>query len=200
MYYYPYDPRIHNFGNVGIGGKVQAHLSPFITKGIDFIRYDNRNIRQEVIDYLDTKYRNKHKNILDLCCGSGISTAKYGIDTSPDFIEKARELYPNKIFEVANAENYRPKYNVDVVTSMFAFHEMPEGAHELIIENAIEIANKEIIIMDIHPNYKPSKLMKSGEPYIDEYLDTIQKTMQYHDFKMTTYINNHVAFWNLKLN
>lgn len=200
MYYYPYDPRIHNFGNVGIGGKVQAQLSPFITRSIDYLRYNNRNIRQEVIDYLDTKYRNKHQNILDLCCGTGISTAKYGIDTSPDFIEKARELYPNKIFEVANAETYKPDFNVDVVTSMFAFHEIPEGAHDIIIENAIDIAKKEIIIMDIHPNYKPSKLMKSGEPYIDEYLNTIKTTMKYYDFKMLTYIDNHVAFWNLKIN
>ena len=31
-YKYPYDPRIHNFGNVGIGGKFHANLARPITK------------------------------------------------------------------------------------------------------------------------------------------------------------------------
>ena len=42
---------------------------------------------------------------------------------------------------------------------MFSLHEMPKHAQK-IISNAKRIAKNEVLIMDISPNYKPSKLMK----------------------------------------
>ena len=193
MIYYPYDTRIHNLGNIGFGGTIHSSLAPFITKSIDNKRYNSRNIRQEIYNYLETKYH--CPKILDLCCGVGISTYKHGIDTSPQFIEKAKKLYPNKIFEVANAENYQPNKNFEIVTCMFAFHEMPEYAHNLIIQNSLKIAKKEIIILDISSNYKPTKIMISGEPYLNNYLSSIDNTMSKYNFIKTSYIKNHADLW-----
>ena len=194
MIYYPYDNRIHNLGNIGFGGKIHAHFAPHITKNIDNKRYNNRNIRQEINNYLQTKYHNPL--ILDMCCGVGISTAKYGIDTSPEFICKAQKLFPNKYFKIDNAENCKPfDLNFDVVTCMFSFHEMPEHAHNLIIQNSLKIAKKEIIILDISSDYNPSKIMLAGEPYLKNYLNTIDWTINKYKFKKINYIKNHVDCW-----
>lgn len=43
-YKYPYDPRIHNFGNVGLGGKIHASLARPITKLIDNAAYSGEDI------------------------------------------------------------------------------------------------------------------------------------------------------------
>lgn len=195
MVKYPFDNRIHNLGNVGFGGIIHANIAPYITKFIDKNAYNGRNIREEVNNYLITKYHTP--KVLDLCCGVGFSTLNYGIDTSPQFIKKARELYPNKKFEIANAENYKPTIQFDVVTCMFSFHEMPEDAHNLIIKNSLNIAKKEIIIIDISTNYKPSKIMLLGEPYVKKYQNSINDTMKKYNFIKKTYIKNHVDFWHL---
>ena len=207
--YYPFNPNIHNLGNTGFSGTIHAELAPLFTKMIDIKAYDGRNIRQEIIDKLENKDLNnnsKRKNkILDLCCGVGISTAQYGIDTSQQMINKAKRLYPNKKFIVENAENFWKTNHldfftrIDIVTCMFAFHEMPEYAHEKIINNSLRLASKEVIIVDLNPEYKSSKLMRDGEPYLLDYQKTIEKTMDKYSFKRTDYIPNHVSIWSYKI-
>ena len=88
---YYYNPNMHNLGNIGIGGKIHAEFSPYITKFIDNIRYEGRDIRKEIIE----SYKNK--KIIDLCCGTGLSTFEnsIGIDTSIEMINVARK-YNNK--------------------------------------------------------------------------------------------------------
>lgn len=220
MFYYPFDPRIHNFGNIGFKGAIHAELAPLFTKVIDYKAYNGRNIRQEIIDKLynysvnseksknENKNENKNKNknennnnneILDLCCGVGFSTAEYGIDTSPQMINKAKRLFPNKKFDIANAENYNPERQFDIVTSMFSFHEMPQSAHEKIIENSLKLAKKEIIILDISPDYESNKIMRNGEPYLLDYQNSIENTMKQYSFKSTVFIPKHVSIWNLIL-
>ena len=51
-YKYPYDPRIHNFGNVGIGGKIHANLARPITKLIDIAAYSGEDIRDIIVNNL----------------------------------------------------------------------------------------------------------------------------------------------------
>lgn len=211
MFSYPYNPKIHNLGNIGFKGAIHAEMSPIFTKLIDIKAYNNRNIRQEIIDKLENNYpikRSKEgpKNkILDLCCGIGISTAQYGIDTSPEMINKAKRHFPNKKFAVENAENFwrsnRLEFfkNLDIVTCMFAFHEMPEYAHEKIINNSLRLASKKVLIMDISPEYKSSKLMLDGEPYLIDYQKSIEKTMDKYSFIRTDYIPNHVTIWEFDI-
>ena len=112
---YYYDDRIHNVGNIGIGGWLHATVSPFATKMIDDIRYDGYNIREEIIDRYVNDFNSKFKNrpkIIDLCCGVGISTYhnSTGIDSSIQMIEKAKKISKeensNKKFIFGNAEIY----------------------------------------------------------------------------------------------
>ena len=70
---------------------------------------------------------------------------------------------------------------------------MPNSGHSKIIDNAIRISKKQVIIIDISTNYKPSKLMLAGEPYILNYLDTIDTILD--NFNKTTLINNHEDSW-----
>ena len=101
----------------------------------------------------------------------------------------------NSKFYFGNAEYYIPPYDIDIVTCMFSFHEMPLYAQKNIIKNAITIANEKVLIVDISPNYKPSKIMLTGEPYILDYLSNIQKCLNDFGFEEHEYIKNHVTLW-----
>ena len=141
-------------------------------------------------------------NCIDLCCGIGVSTVENGIgvDTSFEMLKVAQRLNSNnkqnKTFYLSNAETYVSSEDIDIVTCMFAFHEMPEYAHKKIIENAIEIANEEVIIVDIESDYKPKEMMLTGEPYLLDYMSTIDKTLR--EFEKTVYIDGHVHIWKYK--
>ena len=89
------------------------------------------------------------------------------------FVNKNSALSPrlkksktNTQFYFGNAENFKPKIKPDIVTCMFAFHEMPQQAQIRVINNGIMIAKEEFIIVDIAPNYKnknPPKSAKTGK-------------------------------------
>ncbi|MEY2914232.1 MAG: Phaeocystis globosa virus, partial [Cyanobacteriota bacterium] len=117
----------------------------------------------------------KATSACDLCCGTGSSTYndQLGIDTSKAMIEQAQKIHSNSRFIKGNAENYGQHQEFDTATLMFAFHEMPNYAHHKIIKNAKKITKHDILIVDISPNYSPSKLMLSGEPYLLNYKATI---------------------------
>ena len=204
MFYYPFDPRIHNFVNIGLRGAIHAEFAPIFTKLIDFKAYNRRDIRKEITDKLLGEHNNKdtekdieNYQILDLCCGVGFSTSEFGIDTSPQMINKAKNLFPDKTFFIENAEDFKPKNDAkfSAVTSMFSFHEMPMTAHEKIIENSMKLAKKEILIIDISPEYESSELMRSGEPYLLDYQKTIEKTMNKYSFERSDYFPGHVTVW-----
>ena len=192
---YYYNPNIHNLGNIGLGGVIHSNLALHSTKLIDKVRYDGRDIRKEI-------YSNyKNDKILDLCCGVGISTPEtgIGIDTSFEMLKKAKNIKKKAKFYYGNAESYRPNIEIDVVTCMFAFHEMPLTAQINVINNGLTIAKKEFIIVDIASNYKnrkPSKLMLMGEPYLIDYLNNIDYLTR--NFEKISYIPNHVDIWKYK--
>jgi len=203
---YYYDPRIHNMGNVGLGGQLHSLLAPYATKLIDDKCYNSVNIRQAILSNYNQEFYNKHERvpkIIDLCCGTGTSTAanQLGIDSSEAMISAAQATLTQAKktiktqFNIANAENYGQPKEFDTATLMFAFHEMPNYAHHKIIKNAKRITKHDIIIVDISPNYSPSKLMLYGEPYLLNYKATIQDLLQKHQFTYLEYIPNHVGLW-----
>ena len=53
--------------------------------------------------------------------------------------------------------------------------------------------------MDISPEYKSSKLMLNGEPYLLDYQKSIEKTMDKYSFIRTDYIPNHVTIWEFDI-
>jgi ubiquinone/menaquinone biosynthesis C-methylase UbiE len=201
---YYYDRRIHNFGNIGLGGKIHSLLAPYATKLIDDKCYNSVNIRQAILSNYNQDFYNKYERVpklIDLCCGTGTSTAtnQLGIDTSEAMISAATLRQARKIsnsrFIKGNAENYGQPQEFDTATLMFAFHEMPNYAHHKIIKNAKRITKHDIIVVDISPNYSPSKLMLMGEPYLLNYKATIQDLLQKHQFNYLEYIPNHVGLW-----
>ncbi len=188
---YYFNPKIHNFGNIGIGGKFHANLATLSTKIIDNIRYNGKNIRYDILK----KNINNNEIILDLCCGVGISTPEncIGVDTSIEMINVAKNNYPNKKFYIGNAENFNINKKIDTVTCMFAFHEMPLQGQINVKKNMEKIAKKEICIVDISSSYIPKKLMLSGEPYLSDYLNNIDNL--FIDYDKEILIKNHVSIW-----
>ena len=73
-------------------------------------------------------------------------------------------------FVVANAEDFGHADAYDVATIMFALHEMPAAGRAAVLQNALRIARSGVLIVDIAPHYTPSDTMRSGEPYVDDYL------------------------------
>jgi ubiquinone/menaquinone biosynthesis C-methylase UbiE len=190
---YYYNPDIHNFGNIGIGGKIHAELGPLFIKIIDNTAYDGRDIRSEIME----PYKNK--KVIDLCCGTGLSTLdnNLGIDTSNEMLNVARRYNKNSQFKYGNAETFGNYKEFDIATCFFSFHEMPNYAHLNIINNCKRIAKEEIIIVDISTKYTPSNIMLSGEPYLLNYLESIDNILS--EFNKSIYIENHIDFWRLKL-
>lgn len=106
---YWYHPMIHSFGNIGFFGAVHAALAPISTKVIDVVAYDGQSVRETVAKTLAEKVVNVKKakgrrtRVLDMCCGTGISTralqdvfpesdSVFGVDTSPEMLTMARFL------------------------------------------------------------------------------------------------------------
>ena len=189
---YYYDKNIHNLGNTGLGGFFHGFLYPIATKIIDFKAYNSVNIREEIYNNLDGK-------ILDLCCGAGFSTKKgnFGIDTSREMLTFAKIYNRGSTYEFGNAETFGEYKNYDITTCFFSFHEMPSYAHRNIISNAMRITKNKIIIVDISTDYKPSKLMLAGEPYVEDYIQSIDSTQK--NFNKTIVIPGHVDMWEFNL-
>lgn len=141
------------------------------TEVIDALAYDGRNIRKDVLECIPSSYK-----VLDLCCGVGTGTRDVGVDTSNEMLGMAAFLSKGgeKMFVRGNAETYGEENEYDVVTVLFALHEMPKGARRKVLRNAERVASRAVIVMDIHPNYTPSRSMLAGEPYVVDYLSNIE--------------------------
>lgn len=188
---YPYNPKIHNMGNHGLGGRIHAFLAPGITRLIDRTIY-KKDLRAEIGRGLE------NDTVLDIGCGVGISTmgkeGSLGIDTSLPMIEKARRSYPDKNFELGNGEHWNGEW--DVVTIMYVFHEAPQEGRKCLIQNAKKVAKKKVVIVDIAPDYSPSTSMLSGEPYIIDYLSNVREEL--HDFEEEIILGGHVHKWTFQ--
>ena len=62
---YYYNPKMHSFGNIGFGGKIHATIAPYASRAIDILRYDGRNIREEIISVIFCD--NLHNSIVESC-------------------------------------------------------------------------------------------------------------------------------------
>jgi SAM-dependent methyltransferase len=160
------DPRIHNLGNVGVGGAVHALIAPFATHMIDRAAYGGVDVRALVL----REHVAPGDDVVDLGCGTGFSTAAVGVDTSEEMLAVARRVHPAKRFVQGNAETWGGADAADVVTMMFLLHEAPRPARGRLLSNAMRVARRKVVVADILPSYEPSDLMLSGEPYVLDYL------------------------------
>ena len=165
-----------------------------VTRFIDYKAYSGSDVRKEIYNTLEG-------DVLDICCGTGFSTkpGNTGIDTSLEMLRFTRIFNPGSNYLYGNAEKYGKNKEFDTISCMFSFHEMPTTAHEKILRNCIRVAKKEIVIVDISTDYKPSKAMLTGEPYITDYFENVGKTLYDHGFKKYVLIEKHVDIWKLNL-
>lgn len=187
---YWYNPSIHNLGNTGMLGNLHAAVTPLFTKLIDKKAYSGVDIRKQI-------YEEIHGSVCDLCCGTGFSTkpGQTGVDTSKEMLRYSSLFNPGSNYIYGNAETYGEDREYDIVTCMFAFHEIPEEGHRKILNNAIRISTNKVIIVDISTDYKPSKMMLAGEPYTLDYISTIDKLMEDFSFEKKKLIKDHVDIW-----
>lgn len=203
---YQFDPRIHNFGNVGVGGLFHSFMARPFTKLIDLAAYDGRNIRVDIIKNLKIE---KPKFVADFCSGTGTSTEALkecfkdavvtGVDTSREMLRVAKIFTKNINYLEDNAETVELEEKQDLITIMFALHEVPREARLIILENIKNNLKKngKMLIVDIDTSYIPSESMLSGEPYVQDYLKNIDTDVLkvFPNSTMEVYIEGHVRIW-----
>jgi len=124
---YWFDPRIHNFGNESL---LHALVVPFSLEQIKKYEHKGQDIRDDVFKMLP---KSKFANVVDFCCGVGISTIPggIGVDTSKAMLKAANcrmrkePLNSERKFIEGNCETYGEDNSVDAVTCFLATHEMP---------------------------------------------------------------------------
>jgi len=114
------------------------------------------------------------------------------------------ELGSNVFYARGNAERVKfPDSSFDLVTIMYAFHEIPKTARYRILREARRLLKDGgiLAIVDISPEYQPSPTMLAGEPYVLEYKKNIRRQMRlvqgFGDFQYKSIVPGHVCSWFL---
>lgn len=170
-------------GNIGFGGALHALMSPLATAMIDMMSYSGMDVRKTVHD--NPTIFPPDASVLDLCCGTGFSTTRgaVGVDTSSCMLGMARFRRPDATFQEGNAETYGEPESFDIVSVMFATHEvrhsippspipravsspprrralapplvqMPISGRQRVIRNAMRVARDAVVVVDIDPNFE----------------------------------------------
>lgn len=110
----------------------------------------------------------------------------------------------NVTFYVGNAQvTPFPDSSFDLVTIMYAFHEIPQAGRDTIIREARRLLKEGgiLAVVDISTAYTPNKSMLSGEPYVLEYQKNINGQMAnmtgFKDFCNEIIVPNQVELWQL---
>jgi SAM-dependent methyltransferase len=174
------DPRIHNMGNVGVMGGFHAAIAPLATRLIDVAAYNGKDVRRLARQRaMVAKDLDHGVVVLDLCCGVGSSTPAggTGVDASSQMIAMAelRHRSRSSTYHVGNAETWGSPASASMVQVMFALHEMPRHGRHAVLGNAVRVAQDCVLVLDIDPSYAPSSMMRTGEPFLDDYLCHIEQ-------------------------
>ena len=224
----PYHPSIHQFGNVGIGGQLHAQSARCATRIIDRVAYRGRNMRQEVAHYivqnLTHKLNDQPVRILEIGCGVGTFTHELDVECAKSFedynitaVDTSGEMLMYAMDHISDHVELIQMNGVDagvktetlynVAVSVMMFHEMPQVAHEEMLHALLRATHDnggEVWLIDIDPTYTPSRAMLSGEPYVSQYLQTIDETMKtlsvQNNKTLDTFsiVDHHVRAWILR--
>lgn len=122
-------------------------------------------------------------------------------------IQRSRSINGTLQYARGNVERLKlPKASFDLVTIMYAFHEIPMAARYRILREARRLLKTggTLAVVDISPDYEASPSMLAGEPYVLEYQKTIRKQMRsiqgFGDFQYKVVIPGHVCKWTLTRN
>jgi ubiquinone/menaquinone biosynthesis C-methylase UbiE len=120
-----------------------------------------------------------------LSMARAISSHEQGVRRFDEAIQKVMHGVSNATvrasYQLGNAENTSlcdPK--VDLVTIMFAFHEVPMHARARILREARRLLRRggALAVVDICPTYQPSPYMLAGEPFVKEYQRNIHRQLE----------------------
>lgn len=203
---YQFDSRIHNFGNIGVGGVFHSIMARPFTKLIDLTAYNGINIRETIIENL---HLDEPKFVADFCCGTATSTEALrkcfenaivtGVDTSKEMLRVAKIFTKNINYIEENVETVKLEEKQDLITLMFGFHEIPQEARLIILKNIKENLKDDgqMLIVDIDTSYIPSESMLSGEPYVLDYIENIDNDILkvFPNCETEVYIRDHVRIW-----
>lgn len=114
----------------------------------------------------------------------------------------------NCMYAIGNSERINsPKSKFDLVTIMYAFHEIPESARSRIIREARRLLTPGgiLAIVDICPQgYSPSPSMLAGEPYVLEYQQNIEGQIErfqgFHELQSREVVPGLLKMWTLTRN
>lgn len=131
----------------------------------------------------------------------------------PDFISIVEEVKntlsvsiteSTTLFARGNAERINlPSASFDLVTIMYAFHEIPHAARYRILRESRRLLKEggTLAIVDISPEYTPTDMMLAGEPYVLEYqkniCDQLGRAKGFANFQFRSVIPGHVNMWTL---
>jgi len=173
-------------------------------------------LRQSYHDILKVQIPNQPQDILDLCCGVGLSTFTMqeiyphanitGLDLSPYFLAVANYRAQQRQAKInwlhAQAESTGlPDASFDLVSIFLMCHELPQSATRQILAEIRRVLRPGgyLAIMDMNPKSEVYQkmpayiltLLKSTEPYLDEYfaLD-IEQAIVEAGFQTPTITNN----------
>ena len=152
-----------------------------------------RNAAWDVVDAARNIVGAPPANCVDLGTGTGATARSLrkryqasvvGVDTSPEMLRAARDLTNTGSLDFCNEVTYN-RHNAeatglagnqaDVVSVFFLLHEAPAAARRQILREGFRLLapGGTLALCDIHPEYNPSPIMLSGEPYLNGYLDKI---------------------------
>lgn len=198
------DPRIHTFGN---NNWFHALVAPTFTNSLDKYVY-GCNLRELALEYFVKPIFKKPKRILDVGCGTGMSSTAVNnvwkdanitaIDTSHQMISCARSFNHRKNIDYKheNGHFYNPETQYDLSTMMFMLHETPQCARIDLLEKLANSSQLTVVI-DISTDYDPSEAMLWGEPFLLEYQENIDQDFK-DNFKYVqceTLVPNHAIMW-----
>lgn len=191
------DPRIHGWGNVGLNGAVHALMAPTFTAALDAFAYGGLDTRNAAWDRVDLARAIVGSPSVETCVDLGTGTGatarslrkRYqasviGVDTSREMLRAAKDLTHTGSLDFCTDVTFR-RHNAeatglvggqaDVVSVFFLLHEAPAAARRQILREAFRLLapGGTLALCDIHPEYDPSPIMLSGEPYLNGYLDNI---------------------------
>ena len=176
-------------------GVSQAWDSSFLLENMPVNRWWS-HIKKPVLEA-----QGEDAKILDIGCGMGFSTSEtpgsLGIDVDKQAIEKAKIMFPQKNFRLGVVSSWNDNKDYDVSTCIFYLHTVPPYMREKIIETAIRMADKRVVIVDVSPNFIPNKTVLLVNPYLKEYLQNCRDELSM--FEETVLVEDFVHQWVLEL-
>jgi len=189
----------------GVGMSTRALRDAFCDEFSDLVvGVDTSNQMLGVADFMTNKlgFLKPAGEILDVVKTSGHKFPTNNSDNAKNGLFPRRAKYAKHNAERTNF----PNETFDLVTIFYAFHEAPSEGRNKILREARRVlrAGGTLAVIDISPDYSPSSMMLSGEPYVLEYQKNINHQLRtfrgFSNVRFKSVVDNHVGMWTLKRN